>query len=50
MTSGAFEQGGGGGEGGEGGVLPDFTGMDTKFFVQEAAGQVVNQDGAVAGA
>lgn len=30
--------------------LPDFAGMDTQFFVQEAAGQVVNQDRAVAGA
>lgn len=43
LTLGVFEQG-------QRGTLPDFAGMDAEFFVQEAAGQVVDQDRAVAGA
>lgn len=46
LTPGVFEQG----ETGETGNLPNFAGMDAEFFVQEAAGQVVDQNGAVAGA
>lgn len=42
LTLGVFEQGQR--------SLPDFAGMDAEFFVQEAAGQVVDQDRAVAGA
>lgn len=43
LTLEVFEQG-------QRGTLPDFAGMDAEFFVQEAAGQVVDQDRAVAGA
>lgn len=43
LTLGVFEQG-------QRGTLPDFAGMDAEFFVQEAAGQVVHQDRAIAGA
>lgn len=31
-------------------TLPDFTGVDTEFFVEKATGQVIHQYRAVAGA